>query len=324
VPSAVVNLVEVRPASLDAIAIRRTGARRSARPAAYFAATSLACAITAAALEIKAASRDATATPTDVGVERPRRDHGIAERAAVDVEAGIGVFGRSFLFDDRGTPNLRDYTLYATPMPYAQVEAWPSALFGAFPVDVGLLLGGASTVGFGSTIDGASVPTSWTRWNLGVAARVAMPRGFARVTVSYDRDRFAYSTSDPVLAVEVPQTDYASLRVGADGRLSLGRGTGRVALLAGFAWRFVQLGARDGSSLSQVSDRFPQATVGGLDAHVGVVVPLARVMRGLEARATFEYTRWFYAMHPALGDAYVAGGALDQRFGVRLGAAWCW
>ena len=45
---------------------------------------------------------------------------------------------------------------------------------------------------------------------------------------------------------------------------------------------------------------------------------------GLEARLVAEYARFFYSFTPQVGDAYVAGGALDQIYGMRLGAAYAY
>ena len=46
------------------------------------------------------------------------------------------------------------------------------------------------------------------------------------------------------------------------------------------------------------------------------------IVSGLEGRIVFDYERYFYAFQPIPGDAYVAGGALDQFFGVRLAVAY--
>jgi hypothetical protein len=44
--------------------------------------------------------------------------------------------------------------------------------------------------------------------------------------------------------------------------------------------------------------------------------------RGFEARLWLDYARWFYDMNPEPGDAYVAGGALDEMLTVLVGVAY--
>jgi hypothetical protein len=300
----------------DAIAARRPRAGRATRGAAYFVAGALACALGALAPQALASE------PGD----RARRAHRSFDpnHDAFGVELGFGVLGRTFVYADRGTANLRDYSLWAAPSSFVRAEAWPTVFFPRLPFDLGLVGGAASAFALRSTIDGARIPTSWTRWDVGIAARVGIPRGSARVTLAYGRDRFAFSTSD-VVFYELPQVDYAYVRLGGDARIALWR----FAALASVGWRFALLGSRDGIQRDTLTERFSHATLGGVDVQLGAALPLLplfrqRWLRGLELRATLEWTRWFYAMHPALGDEYVAGGALDHMFGLRLGAAWVW
>jgi hypothetical protein len=247
------------------------------------------------------------------------------DRSAVGVEGGVGVLGRTFVYADRGTADLREYEALAIATPYVRFDVWPAFIPKKFPLDLGFVGGAGGSIGLRSTIDGARVPTRWTRWDLGVALRAHIPRGSARLGVSVGRDRFAFDASE-VPSWQLPQTDYTYVRVGVDARIRLGF----AAVVGALGYRFVPLGHRDGAALDTVSDRFPHATVGGVDAQLGIVLPLYgrsgigldRWLRGLEVRTTFEWTRWFYAMHPELGDAYVAGGALDHGFGVRFGFGW--
>lgn len=313
----------MQPGGADAIVARRRTAGRATRAPAYFVAAALACALGAfspAALASEPSSRSWS------DANRARRAHRSFDpnHDAFAIELGFGALGRTFVYADRGTSNLRDYTLYAAPTAYFRAEAWPSVFFPRLPFDLGVVGGASSALGVKSTIDGARIPTTWTRWDLGLAARVGIPRGSARVTLTYGRDRFAFSTSD-VVFYELPQVDYAYLRVGADARVWLWKFAG----LASLGWRFSLLGSRDGTQRDTITDRFAHATYGGVDVQLGAALPLLPLfrqqwLRGLELRATVEWTRWFYAMHPQVGDEYVAGGALDHAFGLRLGAAWVW
>lgn len=291
-------------------AIGRSAKRRRPRGRAYVFAAAVACAATAAS------------APAAAAKVRPRHRMFDPDHSAVGVEAGLGVLGRTFAYADRGTPNLRDYSAWGVAAPYARLDVWPTFLIKKFPLDLGLVGGVATSAGLRSTIDGDRVPTSWTRWDLGVALRASIPYGSARLGVSVGRDRFAFGASD-ALAYELPQVDYTYVRVGADVR---GR-FGWAVVTSAIGYRFVPLGARDGTQVDTVNGRFPRSTAGGVDLQLGVALPLYyltrdRGFRGVEVRTTFEWTRWFHSMHPQLGDEYVAGGALDHMFGVRFGVAW--
>ena len=65
----------------------------------------------------------------------------------------------------------------------------------------------------------------------------------------------------------------------------------------------------------------PGATVGGVDATLGIALPFARAFEG---RLSATYTRYFYTFHPIPGDAFVAGGALDEFFGITLGGVYAY
>jgi hypothetical protein len=63
--------------------------------------------------------------------------------------------------------------------------------------------------------------------------------------------------------------------------------------------------------------RFRDTTFGAVEFGGGLAVPIVRVF---EFRATADYMRVFYSFHPTPGDAYVAGGALDQFVRAQLTA----
>ena len=46
-----------------------------------------------------------------------------------------------------------------------------------------------------------------------------------------------------------------------------------------------------------------------------------RIGRNLEIRGSGQLRRYFYDMHSKAGDAYLAGGAIDQYWTVGLGMA---
>ena len=65
---------------------------------------------------------------------------------------------------------------------------------------------------------------------------------------------------------------------------------------------------------------FPQAKGNGMDALVmfGYALP-----EGFEGRFAIDYRRYWFDLNPVPPDPpYVAGGTLDQYWGISIGAAW--
>jgi hypothetical protein len=112
------------------------------------------------------------------------------------------------------------------------------------------------------------------------------------------------------LATSTPDVTYVSLRGGVDARIPFWR----MALL-------LDAGYDGALSAGAVYDRFNGATVGGLDFGAGFAILIAS---GFEARLTGHYTRYFYSFDPVPGNAYVAGGALDELLGIGIGVAYAY
>jgi len=66
-------------------------------------------------------------------------------------------------------------------------------------------------------------------------------------------------------------------------------------------------------------DRFREPSLAAMDIALRFAF---RVGKGFELRAGFEYERYGSSFSPVPGDAYVAGGALDQFIFIDLGAAY--
>ena len=69
------------------------------------------------------------------------------------------------------------------------------------------------------------------------------------------------------------------------------------------------LGYRGVLSGGATHDRFRAHTLAGVDASLGVALPLGR---GFEAELAATYTRYFATFSPEPGDAYIAGGHDDD------------
>lgn len=242
------------------------------------------------------------------------------------VGASFELGGRKFKYTDRITPNLRDYDVFGAPGFALDAEVYPAATTKiAVLSDIGLTVAYGQIFGVSSsTGDSAyNFDNTWNHFSTGIRYRLRIGDGADVPTVGVS-GRFGFVTFsfDPQdkkseeIGGEVASVKYTFLRPGLDARIP----AGPVAFMAGFGWMFILDGG-------DVVTRFTpdnrgtkgDASLGGLDLSLGLAVGIAG---GLEARLVAQYDRFFYAFEPQVGDQYVAGGALDQVLGLRLGAAY--
>ena len=264
-----------------------------------------------------AAPTPAQNEPTDI---RPAPNdpkvvhHARFNEAIVVANVAFELGGRRFDYKDALSPNTSSYSVFGAPMPSVGVEVYPAART-KIPIvrDLGLTMRFAHAFGLSSTTDdGTEVSTGWTRIGGGLRARFQPGRyGGPMIGVNGGIDflQFSFGTAGPIDG-SVPSVTYAALRGGVDARIPFWR----MALLLDFGY--------DGAlSAGAVHDRFRDSTVGGIDLGVGLALALGA---GFELRLRSHYTRYFYKFHPKLGDAYVAGGALDEFLGFGLGVAYAY
>jgi hypothetical protein len=152
------------------------------------------------------------------------------------------------------------------------------------------------------TKDGSRSATgTWTRYSFGVRGRILAGDKPDAPQIglegTYGDWHFAFSGDDPIVS-DVPGVHYKYVRGGADLRVPFDK----AALIAGAGYMYIL-------SAGQFSEKFPHATIGGVDAKVGGSYGITPM---LELRATATYTRIFSTLNPVPGDYWVAGGALDQ------------
>ena len=177
----------------------------------------------------------------------------------------------------------------------------------AFVKDLGAFFSFSRSFGLKSEGQGLTSETTFQRWRAGIVGRVpfALGDGFGMVTLDASYGSWSFEIDDSNrIGAAAPSVAYDIIRLGVGGRVPLGK----PILLAGFGYDLVL-------SSGPFEDRFPNASAGGIDARLGAAWPLAEV---LEARAWFEYTRFFFNLQPEPDDRAVAGGALDQYFGLHL------
>jgi len=190
---------------------------------------------------------------------------------------------------------------------------YPGASSGqAFVKDIGVVFRYAGSLGFDSqTKDGSQKATgSFTRTAFGVRGRfLAGPKNsgpYLGIEGTYGTWAFVFEGDAPIVA-EVPSVRYKYLRAAIDARFPFGA----FSLIAGAGGMYVM-------SAGEFSDRFPHASIAGVD---GALTAAYAFLPWLEARAGATYTRVFSSAKPEPGDAFIAGGALDEYFIFRGGIA---
>lgn len=231
-------------------------------------------------------------------------------RTEVAVSASAGIGSRRFTYSDPVGQLLAPYRLPVAPMLSFGLEAYPLASTNV-PVLRDLGFRGHLSRAFAvdsKTPDGATIDTSWTRFEGDVRYRVLVP-GEHRLDFGFllgvDASYFAMSTKKEVAAL-LPEARTIAARFGFDLRWLL---AGRVSLLAGAGYLAT-------TTRGEIYDRFRSPHVAGVDANLGFALA---IVPGLEAELTGAYTRYFSTFHPHVGDEIVAGGALDQQMQFGLG-----
>ncbi len=222
------------------------------------------------------------------------------------VAIGGETAGRFLHYKDALTPALSNYDLGASPAIVGDLEVRPLAASG--PALAGFALHGEGHLGIGlkstDAVTGDKRSTTWTRWAADLRWRYGVtPTTFVGASAGVLNETF--KTKGATLAP--PNVSDMFVRLGLDARI----GVGPVAILAQGAYLL-------GLSGGEVPDRMRDASFGGVEGGLGVGVPIGE---HLEIRAQGLYTRVFYSFKPVPGDAYVAGGALDQMVRGQLMAA---
>ncbi|WP_437593195.1 hypothetical protein [Sorangium sp. So ce1000] len=238
-----------------------------------------------------------------------RKPHDVRS-ALFSVEAGVEFTGRWFDYSDPVTQNLRPYDVFGQPALSISGELYPLASTDiAVLKGLGITAGYMRALGLNSAIgDGDAISTTYQRINLGLRERLSIGESSVLgISAGLRLLTFEVDAAE-ALARTVPNVSYTLVRGGLDARVPVGP----VALALGAEYLLPL-------SSGPVYDRFAGASVQGIGAMAGVLVP---VTTGVEARLLVEYARFFSSFEPAIGDEYVAGGAIDQYLGVRLAGAY--
>ena len=208
--------------------------------------------------------------------------------------------------------NLRSYDVAPAAMISVAAEAFPLAAADGALRDIGVTASYAHSLSLASALTGSgTIGTVESAYSVGLRFRIH-PWGDAGpiigVSDEYAAQSFVFDSAGLSVDPEIPSVDYQANRTAVDGRIPFGR----FSLLGSAGFRAVV-------SAGDVASRFRATSVEGVDGQLGAAATIAS---GLEARIVFDYERYFYAFQPIPGDAYVAGGALDQFFGATLALAY--
>jgi hypothetical protein len=268
----------------------------------------------------KDTSADATAA---VDTSNPEKDTGASstkKRGAVDftnamfvVDVGGEAGMRNFKYNDPLAGALRAYAAPGVAMWSIGAEFYPGATSGiAFAKDIGLVGRFGMAMSWDSkTRDGLQSATgAWQRYAVGVRGRIKAgdksDSPLIGLEATYSDFHFTFSGNDQAVD-EVPAVNYKSVRPAADIRVPFGA----FSLLGGAGYMYI-------FNAGPFGDRFPHETIAGVDATVGGSYEITPWLAG---KVTANYIRVFSSAHPEVGDAYIAGGALDQYMVLHLGVS---
>jgi hypothetical protein len=222
------------------------------------------------------------------------------EEALFAVRVLLEAGTRHFSYVDRLTTTLRSYDLLAAPLVGVDGAVYPLARTRvAVLKDLGIT--GDYRLAFAlssSDSSGASVSTSWSAFDVGARERIHLnDSAVLGVHGGYGQNDYTFSGALGQGA-KLPDASYHFVSGGIDADLALAR----LSLYVSASYLGVL-------STGTVGTYFPRATVGGVEGALGAAYA---IVGGLEVSIEVAYTRFFYSMNPQPGDAYVAGGALDQ------------
>ena len=259
-----------------------------------------------------AAGIDASArsgAPNEIRDAAPRAG-GDAAPPLFHLGAAVQGGSRHFSYVDRLTPTLRPYDVWLVPMAAVEGELDPFAHSESRWLErLGLAADYARTFGVSSADSaGTHVSATWQTFHIDVRNRIPVGAtvmlgahaGYGGIDFSFDGEVDATS--------HLPSVAYRFVRVGADGQMRLS------GFVLGLDASYLAV-----QSAGAMGELFPRESVGGVEAHVSAT---RSITRSLDVIVDLAYTRFFYDYRPEPGDAFVAGGALDQMAYASAGLAY--
>ena len=269
--------------------------------------------------QISGVLRDARApeAPAEEAPEAPfvlETDEEQAARAEgrpspLQASLGIRMFSRNFEYNDDIFQQLSGYELGAGASLVFELTWYPLAHFrDGWLAHIGIQAGLDSSLGLSSRGQDSSYETSSRDWSVGLVGRVPIGRSEIGLGVSFGNQAFTLDDEE-----SLPDVDYQFLRYGVSGRVAV---LDSLFVEAGFGWRQLL----SSGELDRVQ-WFPRNDGAGIDALLGVGYQMTESW-GLHA--SVELRRYFFSLLPAPGDAWIAGGLLDQYWSGSLRLSYRW
>ncbi len=237
--------------------------------------------------------------------------------AAVDIEFDFIFVHRNLSWNEDQVGNLRDYTLAFGPGIQTKFQYFPGAHFtSGIGAQFGIDFEWQWLFDFDSTRDdGISFPTEAQQFLVGARWRYPTGRWEPTIIANYGIHKFEFGVSaPPVTTAGIPGVKYEFVRAGAGFRVAAGKDENFIVVVNG-AYRYLL-----SAGGIQSTQWFPEANGHGMDALVMFAYGLPK---GFEVRLGLDYRRYWFDLNPVPPDPpYVAGGALDQYWGLSIGAAW--
>jgi hypothetical protein len=251
--------------------------------------------------------------PVQDTVAKKKRDKIDFTNALGIVELGVDMGARKMTYSDLIAGSLRPYLAPGIVGYGIGGQFYPGAAAGTpFAKDIGVVFRYAGSLPLESkTRDGTETLTAtWSRTAIGVRGRwLAGPKNtgpYLGLEGTYGTWSFVFEGTSTLVA-EVPTVRYKYVRGAVDARFPFGA----FSIMAAAGGMYVL-------SAGEFTDRFPHSSIAGVDGTLGGAYS---IVPWLEARADANYTRIFSSAKPERGDAYIAGGALDEYFILRGGIA---
>lgn len=267
---------------------------------------------------------------------------GIAGYELAAGRLGFQDGGRWFKYSDPiSANNTRPYAVFGPPALNLAGEIYPGATSGITGVrDIGVTFDYTHHFALKSKTsqnpdgsESAEFDGTWNRLDLGLRYRLRFGEDAQPIVLglsaAYGFHNFVFlpaNAAAELIKLEVPTVRYKYVRVGADAWLPFGMFAviprfSYLAPLGGSAPADRIPGPQLGGAIAPepiddtVYARFRGASVKGIALGIDASVALGS---GIEVRAGFDYTRFFSSFAPEVGDAFVAGGALDETLELRL------
>ena len=237
--------------------------------------------------------------------------------AAVDIEFDVVFVHRNLSWNDDLIGNLRDYTLAFGPGIQTKFQYFPGAHFtSGVGAQFGIDFEWQWLFDFDSTRDdGLSFPTEVQQFLVGLRWRYPTGRWEPTIFADYGIHKFEFGVAGtPTMTSGIPGVKYEFVRAGAGFRVAAGKDENFIVVVNAAFRGLLSAGGIESEQW------FPQAKGNGMDALAmfGYALP-----KGFEVRLGIDYRRYWFDLNPVPPNPpYVAGGALDQYWGLSIGAAW--